>query len=116
MDKLIRQMRDICQSIAKGRYDFIEQLEELTIVGRHPKEITDLAESFSMMLLKLQAHEYELENALLKLKDKNSNLKEKVHTLKIDIDQMKRAKAVAEITQSSFFKEIQQKAKKRRKK
>ena len=116
MDKLLKLIIHICRSISRGNYDFIGQLEELTIEGRYPKEITDLAESFSLMLVKLQAHEYELEKALEQLQKQNIHLKERVHTLKIDIDAMKNAKTVNRITQTAFFKEIQQKAKRRRKK
>jgi predicted nucleic acid-binding Zn-ribbon protein len=116
MDKLLKDIRDICRAIAKGNYDYIGQLEELTIHGRHPREITDLAESFSMMLVKIQAHEYQLEKALNELKEKHTHLKDQVHTLKIDIDKMKKASTVAQITQSAFFKEIKEKAKGRRKK
>ncbi len=116
MDKLLKHMIDICHSISRGNTDYISQLEGLTVVGRHPKEITDLAESFSLMLVKLQVREYELEKALEQLKEKNNHLKSKLHTLKIDIDKMKKASAVAQITQSAFFKEIKEQAKRRRKK
>lgn len=116
MDEVLKNIRDVCRAIARGNRDYIGQLEELTIEGRHPKVITDLAESFSLMLVKLQAYEYELEKALEQLKEQNNSLKGKVHTLKIDIDKMKKASAVAQITQSAFFKEIQKKVKNRRKK
>ena len=116
MDKLIAQIRDICHSISKGNYDYVKQLEELTIQGEHPKEIAELAESFSVMLLKLEAHEYHLEKAMERLKQKNISLKKEIDTLKIDINKIEKSSAVEQITQSKFFKEIHQKTKQHRKK
>jgi hypothetical protein len=116
MDKLLAHISQICRIIARGNRNYVQQLEELTIEGSHPKEITDLAESFHMMLVQIEIHEFELEKALEQLKEKNAHLRDRVHTLKIDIDKMKKATAVAQITKTKFFKEIQRKTKRRRKK
>jgi methyl-accepting chemotaxis protein len=116
MDELLLQLRKICRSIARGKHDYVKQLEALTLEGKHPKEISDLAESFSLMLVKLEIREHRLQEALEELKSKNDSLRKKIHTLEINIDQIKKKRAVVDVAQSKFFKDIQKKAKERRKK
>ncbi len=116
MDKLLPQLRKICSSIARGKRDYVKQLEALTLEGEHPKEISDLAESFSLMLIKLEVREHQLQEALEELKSKNDSLRKKVHMLEINIDQIKKKKDIVDVAQSKFFKEIKKKAKERRKK
>ena len=115
-EKLFHQLSALCLSITNGDYSQVKSLEELTIEGRYPKEITDLAESFSVMLLKLEARELKLEEIIEELKKAkaqiqkhNETLIKKVTTLVIDIDSIKKTQEVYKITETPFFKEIKQK-------
>lgn len=121
--KLVYLIRDICFAISEGNYNQIKDLEELSIEKKYPKVITDLAESFSMMLLKLEAREHELENLIKqlekakeKLKEQNKSLKNRIQSMEIHIDKLKQTQEVSEIVQTAFFKELKQKSKKRREK
>jgi hypothetical protein len=116
LEEALSRLGQICRAIAKGNYDYIQLLDAMTLAGPYPEEISGLAESFSLMLLKLQAHEEKLDEALSALKKKNHSLQDKVHAMKIDINQIKKANAINKITQTEFFKEIAHKAKQRRKK
>lgn len=122
-NNLFLQLRTICLAIAKGDYSRVKELEEFTVEGRYSKIVTDLAESFSFMLLKLEAREHKLEKmveelkkAKARLKNQNSSLKERITTLKIDIDTIKKSMEVRKITETAFFKELKRKSKKLREK
>ena len=53
-----------------------------------------------------------LASAALEKYNQEQKLRREIHELRIEIDQVKREKQVAEITDSDYFKELQQKAKK----
>ena len=63
------------KKIASGTYDKkdVERLFELSRTGRYPSIFTEMAESFSMMMVKVEAREFQLKQFIQKL--------EKVKTL-----------------------------------
>ncbi len=67
-DKLYTDLTVVCEEIARGRYDKARQLFELTKKGKYPRLISELAESFGMMMVKIEAREYHLEEVIENLK------------------------------------------------
>lgn len=77
---------------AVERGDF--QLDALTEVASRPDELGQLARMFQQMAQQIQQREEQLRQQLVELK--------------IEIDQKKRQKEVAILTESSYFQEVQQ--------
>ena len=57
------------KKIASGKYDKkdVEHLFELSRTGRYPSIFTEMAESFSMMMVKVEAREFQLKQFIQKL-------------------------------------------------
>ncbi len=69
---LFELLNRCCKNIASGKYDRkdAETLFELAKRGRYPGFLAELAESFGMMLVKVEAREFELREAIEALKRK----------------------------------------------
>ena len=63
-----------CKKIAAGQYDQsdVDKLFELAKTQRYPSLFSDLAESFGMMMTKLEAREYHLKQVIAELEDAKS--------------------------------------------
>ena len=59
---LFEMLNGCCKKIASGKYDKSdsERLFELSKKGRYPSILAELAESFGMMLVKVEAREFRL--------------------------------------------------------
>ena len=115
----------LCRECAKGNYEKTNELLELTKERDNPRVIAELAESFGMMIVKIEARELRLEQiiddlektrrdleiAKKKLARENVELKNELHKLQIEIDHSQKAKDVADITETDYFKSLQKKAK-----
>ena len=66
---LFEMLNRTCQKIAAGRYDKkdAETLFEMSKKGRYPSFLAELAESFGMMLVKVEAREYKLKQTIEEL-------------------------------------------------
>jgi vacuolar-type H+-ATPase subunit I/STV1 len=80
---LFEMLNSICKKIAAGKYEKLDadRLFELAKKGRYPSLLAELAESFGMMLVKVEAREFErsemieeLEKAKAKLEDYSQEL------------------------------------------
>jgi hypothetical protein len=121
---VLEQFILLCKEFASGNYNKIENLFELTKEQEQPRLIAELAESFGMMIMKIEAREFrleqiiedlkktkeELEIAKKKLAMENVKLKNEVHKLHIEIDHSQKAKDVVTITETDYFKYLQKKA------
>jgi HAMP domain-containing protein len=87
----------VAERVAEGDYD--QNISALHS-GRLRDEVSTLAQVFAMMVDKVRARE--------------QRLKQQVAELRIEIDQAKREKHVSEITDTDYFRELQQKARKLR--
>jgi DNA-binding NtrC family response regulator len=56
----LRQLASACAQIANGDFSGAKNLFSLTEQGKYPREVTELAESFGLMLVKVEAREFEL--------------------------------------------------------
>jgi hypothetical protein len=84
---LFEMLNACCKKIASGKYDKSdsERLFELSKKGRYPSILAELAESFGMMLVKVEAREFErvqfikeLEVAKAKLEDYSKKLEQEI--------------------------------------
>ena len=67
---LLEMLNSSCKKIAAGKYDQsdVDRLFELAKTQRYPSLFSELAESFGMMMTKLEAREYRLKKIIDDLK------------------------------------------------
>ena len=68
IEQLFTKMEDICHDLAWNRFDRSPELFELTRTNKYPEHIAKLAESFGIMLVKVEAREYKAEQIMAELK------------------------------------------------
>ncbi|TWI63399.1 DNA-binding NtrC family response regulator [Desulfobotulus alkaliphilus] len=73
-ERLLKLMEQICHDLVWNRYDRAEALFELTRSTLCPEPIASLAESFGMMLVKLEARDFQMEEMLKNLKETSKAL------------------------------------------
>jgi HAMP domain-containing protein len=83
----------VAEQVAKGDYD---QSVSALYSGIFRDEVATLAQVFEMMIGKVRERE--------------ESLKRQVQELRIEIDQVKKAKQVAEITETEYFQQLQEHA------
>ena len=68
--ELFEMLNDCCKKIAFGKYDKADsdRLFELSKKGRYPGFLSELAESFGMMMVKVEAREFRLKEIIEELK------------------------------------------------
>lgn len=71
---LIPLLMDLTHKVARGEYKHVSELLELTKQEKYPPIICDLAESFGMMLIQVEAREFRLEQVIDELAAKNKEL------------------------------------------
>ncbi|TYT74693.1 sigma-54 interaction domain-containing protein [Desulfobotulus mexicanus] len=74
VERLLKLMEQICHDLVWNRYDRAETLFELTRSTVCPEPIASLAESFGMMLVKIEAREFQMEEMLKNLKETSKAL------------------------------------------
>ncbi|MDD5168832.1 MAG: sigma-54 factor interaction domain-containing protein, partial [Syntrophales bacterium] len=67
-DKLLQYLIRLCQEISHGKYGNEKELFELTKEGSYPILVTELAESFGMMMVQVESRQYRLEGIIDDLK------------------------------------------------
>lgn len=72
--ELLEILNFSCKKIAEGKYDQsdVDKLFELAKTERYPSLFSELAESFGMMMTKLEAREYRLKQMIGELEKKKS--------------------------------------------
>ncbi len=68
IEQLFAKMEEICHDLAWNRFDRSPELFELTRTSKYPAQIAKLAESFGIMLVKVEAREYKTEQIMAELK------------------------------------------------
>ena len=68
--ELLEMLNNLCKKIATGKYDEsdVQKLFELAKTQRYPGLFSELAESFGMMMVKLEAREMQLKDMIEELK------------------------------------------------
>ncbi len=71
---ILERLGKIMAEVSRGRFGKPEEIFELTKSGVYPDKITELAESFGMMIVKVEAREFQLQEMIGKLKMANREL------------------------------------------
>jgi len=71
---LFEMLNASCKKIASGKYDKVdsERLFELSKKERYPGVLSELAESFGMMMVKVEAREFRLKEIIEELEQANA--------------------------------------------
>ncbi|MGD1973766.1 MAG: hypothetical protein PVG73_06825 [Desulfobacterales bacterium] len=74
---LFEMLNKSCKKIASGNYDQADsdRLFELAKKGRYPGILNELAESFGMMMVKVEAREFSLKQIIEELEETKASLK-----------------------------------------
>ncbi|MCD4717866.1 MAG: sigma-54 dependent transcriptional regulator [Desulfobacterales bacterium] len=73
-NRLLDHLMELAEQVSRGRYGKPEGIFELTKTGTYPERIVELAESFGMMIVKVEAREFQLQQTIDKLKETNREL------------------------------------------
>ena len=86
--ELFDMLNTCCKKIASGNYDKAdaERLFELSKKGRYPSILAELAESFGMMLVKVEAREFERSHIIEELETAKSKLENYSQKLEKEIE------------------------------
>jgi hypothetical protein len=73
---MLEMLNSSCKKIASGKYDKrdVEKLFELSKTDRYPGIFTELAESFGMMMVKVELREIRLKQIIEELNETKAKL------------------------------------------
>jgi len=77
-DHLLDYLINLTKQISRRKYSKPKELFKLTNAGVYPERISELAESFGMMIVKVEARELRLEQSNDKLKKLNEQLRKEI--------------------------------------
>jgi len=77
---------EVAKGAAYGKNEKADEVFELAKTNLYPPKITSLAESFGMMIVKIEAREMQFEQAIRKLKRANRELQEELHQYRANRD------------------------------
>ena len=71
---LFEMLNSLCKKIASGRFDQsdADRLFDLAKKNKYPSLLAELAESFGMMLVKVEGREFQLHQTIAKLEKEKS--------------------------------------------
>ncbi len=75
---LFEMLNSSCKKIASGQYDKkdVEKLFELSKSDRYPSLLAELAESFGIMMVKVEAREFRLKQIIEELEKTKAKIEE----------------------------------------
>ncbi|SMC90370.1 Adenylate cyclase, class 3 [Desulfocicer vacuolatum DSM 3385] len=82
-NKLYEILLDVAKKVSMGDYDNVDNLMELTTRGKYPPQVSELAEAFGMMVVKIESREFNLQQLLEKIKSKNKKLEETLQRVQL---------------------------------
>jgi Fe2+ transport system protein B len=123
--KAMESLAAICEAIALGRFEAVDQLFDMVADEALPPDIRGLAETFGSMVVQVEAREFhahqlitdltetqrQLEAAQKQLKRENADLKLRLKKLDVQFDQQQASLEISEIVESDYFRALQSRAK-----
>ncbi|MFG1295551.1 MULTISPECIES: hypothetical protein [Xanthobacter] len=120
----LQKLDRLCRQIARGNYDYTDELFALTCAQEASSTVRELAESFGFMLVQVEARETrltwlieelqelkaQLEEANGRLRKENATLTTAVAQLTVEIDRQRFKREVGAITESDYFQNLQRRA------
>ncbi|HCY85134.1 MAG TPA: hypothetical protein DHV36_08375 [Desulfobacteraceae bacterium] len=82
-DRLFKILLDAAKKVSMGKYDQTDSLMELTNQSKYPPMVSELAEAFGMMIVQVEAREFNLEGLLSQLTAKNKTLEETLQRVQL---------------------------------
>ena len=72
---LFEVLNSLCKKIASGKYDQsdVDKLFDMAKDNRYPRLFTELAESFGLMMVKVEAREFRLKQIIEELEKKKTD-------------------------------------------
>lgn len=88
-EKLLVKLSGLCHRIARGKCDqkSVDELFELTRTGKYPELLVELAESFGLMLVKVEAREFRLEETIAELEAAKGELESYSQSLELRVSE-----------------------------
>ena len=80
---LLKNLIDLTREVSQGRYDNSREIFEFTKEKEYPELIVDLAESFGMMIVQVEAREFRLEQMIEDLHQKNIELEQTLDKVRL---------------------------------
>ena len=86
---LIDMLNASSKNIASGQYDKgdVERLFDIARTDKYPSLFTDLAESFGLMMVKVEAREFKLKQIIEELEKTKADLEDRNKALEIKLAQ-----------------------------
>jgi len=81
--RLLKHLIDLTREVSQGRYDNSREIFEFTKEKEYPELIVDLAESFGMMIVQIEAREFRLEGMIEDLNRKNIELEQTLEKVRL---------------------------------
>ncbi len=105
--ELLEYLRWVAERVSRSKFGSPDKIFELARLGKYPDYIVDLAESFGMMIVKVEAREFGLEKNLQEMKDLNQKLNDEIEQkIKFEealIESETKYRSLIENTQDGIF-------------
>jgi class 3 adenylate cyclase len=82
-DRILKDLIRLTGEVSRGQYDNAREIFEFTKTGLYPGLVSELAESFGMMLVQIEAREYRLEGMIEDLNRKNVELEKTLRKVEL---------------------------------
>jgi Mg2+ and Co2+ transporter CorA len=124
IDHVLDNLKRVCERIASGQYDDLDDLFAMTSASDLPLVVNELAEAFASMTVQVEAREFRLTEMLAELNEANRQLAEahrqissenevlrdQVQRMRIEIDVSRRDREVSEIAGTDYFQTLRSRA------
>jgi enamine deaminase RidA (YjgF/YER057c/UK114 family) len=124
IDHVLDNLKRVCERIASGQYDDLDDLFAMTSAADLPLVVNELAEAFASMTVQVEAREFRLTEMLAdlneanrqlaeahrKISSENEVLRDQVQRMRIEIDVSRRDKEVSEIEGTDYFQTLRSRA------
>jgi len=94
-EHLLERLIDLARDVSRRRYGNPQEIFELTKTEKYPQKISDLAESFGMMMVKIEGRELRLEEKIGELEKVNRDLKRQIRERRTAEDMRKKYEFIA---------------------
>lgn len=130
MQPAITSLAKTCEAIANGRYEDVDGLFDVITNENVPEDIRALAETFSSMVVQVEAREFhssqlindltetrrKLELAEAQLRKENAELKTRLDKFEVAYDEQEAKVEVEKVADTDYFRSLQSRAKSMRSK
>jgi catalase len=84
VDQALRHLIQLARQVSQGDYDQAQEVFDLTDASQQAPLVAELAEALGMMIVKVEAREFRLQNLVADLERQNALLQASLHKIQID--------------------------------